>query len=37
VLAVLAFLTLVRDPQHSANPQLKLLQTLKGLPLRFKR
>ncbi|WP_082996308.1 MULTISPECIES: MFS transporter [unclassified Pseudomonas] len=37
VLAVLAFLTLVRDPQHSPNPQLKLLQTLKGLPLRFKR
>ncbi len=36
-LAVLAFLTLVRDPQHSPNPQLKLLQTLKGLPLRFKR
>ncbi|MDN6874807.1 MFS transporter [Pseudomonas citronellolis] len=36
-LAVLAFLALVRDPQHSPNPQLKLLQTLKGLPLRFKR
>ncbi|WP_244160923.1 MFS transporter [Pseudomonas delhiensis] len=37
VLAVLAFLTLVRDPQHSANPGLKFFQTLKGLPLRFKR
>ncbi|WP_285647821.1 MFS transporter [Pseudomonas sp. NBRC 100443] len=37
VLAVLAFLTLVKDPQHSANPELKFFQTLKGLPLRFKR
>lgn len=37
VLAVLAFLWLVKDPQHSPNPALKFLDTLQGLPVRFKR
>ncbi|CAG9168064.1 Multidrug resistance protein MdtH [Cupriavidus laharis] len=37
VLAVLAFLTLVKDPEHSPNPELKLLRALRGLPARFKR
>ena len=37
VLAVLAFLTLVRDPEHSPNPALKFFSTLRGLPVRFKR
>lgn len=37
VLAVLAFLTLVKDPEHSPNPGLKLWSTLRGLPARFKR
>lgn len=36
-LAVLAFLTLVRDPEHSPNPELRLISTLKELPARFKR
>lgn len=36
-LAVLAFLTLVKDPEYSPNPELKFFQTLKGLPTRFKR
>ncbi len=36
-LAVLAFLTLVRDPEHSANPELRLISTLRGLPTRFRR
>lgn len=36
-LAVLAFLTLVRDPQHSPNPALKFFHSLRNLPLRFKR
>jgi MFS family permease len=36
-LAVLAFLTLVRDPQHSPNPALKFFGSLRGLPARFKR
>lgn len=36
-LAVLAFLALVRDPEHSPNPELRLISTLKGLPARFKR
>lgn len=35
-LAVLSFLTLVRDPAQSANPALKFFSTLKGLPQRFK-
>lgn len=37
LLAVVAFLTLVRDPEHSPNPALRLFSTLRGLPLRFKR
>lgn len=37
LLAVLAFLTLVHDPQHSPNPGLRLFKTLRGLPGRFKR
>jgi len=36
-LAVLAFLTLVRDPEHSPNPALRLFSTLGGLPPRFRR
>ncbi len=36
VLAVLAFLTLVRDPVQSPNPALKFFSTLKGLPKTFK-
>ncbi len=36
-LAVLAFLTLVRDPEHSPNPSLRLWRTLRGLPPRFTR
>lgn len=37
VLAVLAFLTLVKDPEHSPNPALKFLSSLRTLPMRFKR
>jgi len=37
ILAVLAFFTLVQDPEHSANPTLRFFHTLRGLPLRFKR
>jgi hypothetical protein len=37
VLAVLAFLTLVEDPERSTNPSLRLLATLRDLPPRFKR
>lgn len=37
VLAVVAFFSLVRDPQHSPNPALRFFHTLRGLPLRFKR
>ena len=36
-LAVLAFLTLVRDPGHSPNPALKFFSSLRGLPTQFKR
>lgn len=36
-LAVLAFLTLVKDPEHSPNPELKFFAALRGLPARFKR
>jgi len=36
-LAVLAFLVLVRDPQHSPNPALRFVGAMKGLPSRFKR
>jgi MFS family permease len=35
-LAVVAFLLLVNDPEHSPNPDLKLSKTLQGLPARFK-
>ncbi|MCX8146050.1 MAG: MFS transporter [Azovibrio sp.] len=37
VLAVLAFLTLVDDPQQSPNPALKFFASLRGLPPQFKR
>jgi MFS family permease len=37
VLAVLAFLTLVQDPEHLPNPALKFFTALRGLPTRFKR
>lgn len=37
VLAVVAFLTLVRDPQHSPNPALRFFGSLRALPARFKR
>lgn len=37
VLAVLAFLTLVEDPQHSPNPALKFFGSLRTLPARFRR
>lgn len=37
VLAVLSFLTLVRDPQHSLNPALNFFRSLHNLPTRFKR
>jgi MFS family permease len=37
VLAVMAFLTLVKDPEHSPNPALKFLSSLRGLPSRFRR
>ncbi|XXG29566.1 MAG: MFS transporter [Ferrovum myxofaciens] len=36
VLAVLAFLTLVKDPEFSPNPALKFFSSLRGLPTRFK-
>jgi MFS family permease len=36
-LAVVAFLTLVNDPERSPNPGLRLLSTLRGLPVSFKR
>lgn len=36
-LAVIAFLTLVKDPEHSPNPALRFFSTLRGLPVRFKR
>jgi MFS family permease len=36
-LAVLAFLTLVKDPSHSPNPVLRFFTSLRGLPVRFKR
>lgn len=37
LLAVLTFLALVEDPQHSPNPALKFFSSLEGLPGRFKR
>ncbi|MFP3186990.1 MAG: MFS transporter, partial [Paraburkholderia sp.] len=36
-LAVLAFLTLVRDPQQSVNPALRFFSSLRALPERFRR
>ena len=36
-LAVLTFLTLVQDPEHSPNPALQFFRALRGLPSRFKR
>ena len=36
-LAVLAFLTLGRDPEQSPNPAQKFVSTLRDLPARFKR
>lgn len=36
-LAVLAFMTLVKDPEFSPNPALKFFSSLRGLPARFKR
>jgi hypothetical protein len=37
LLAVLAFLWLVKDPEHSPNPALKFFTAVRGLPSRFKR
>jgi MFS family permease len=37
MLAVLAFLTLVKDPERSLNPALTFIGALRGLPARFKR
>lgn len=37
VLAVVAFFTLVKDPEHSSNPTLKFFSSLRGLPARFRR
>ncbi len=37
VLAVLAFLLLVRDPQRSPNPALRFFGSLRALPKRFRR
>jgi MFS family permease len=36
-LAVVAFMVLVKDPQHSPNPALRFFRTLRALPSRFKR
>lgn len=37
LLAVLAFLMLVKDPEHSPNPALEFVAALRALPARFKR
>jgi MFS family permease len=37
VLAALAFLTLVQDPEHSPNPAFQFFRALQGLSSRFKR
>jgi len=37
VLAVVAFLVLVRDPQHTPNRALRFFGTLRGMPAQFKR
>jgi len=36
-LAVLAFLSLVKDPEQTPNPALKFFTAIRGLPTRFKR
>lgn len=36
-LAVLAFLTLVKDPEHSPNPALRFFRSLRALPTSFRR
>ncbi len=36
-MAVVAFFTLVKDPEHSSNPALKFFSSLRGLPARFRR
>lgn len=36
-LAVIAFLTLVKDPVHSPNPAIRFFTSIRGLPTRFKR
>ncbi len=37
MLAVIAFLVLVRDPGHAPNPELRLLRSLRGLPIHVRR
>lgn len=37
LLAVLAFVWLVRDPEHSPNPALKFIGAVRGLPATFRR
>ncbi len=37
VLAVVAFLLLVKDPEQSANPRLRFVSSMRSLPLKFKR
>jgi MFS family permease len=37
VLAVLTFLMLVKDPEHTPNPALQFFSALRGLPTRFRR
>lgn len=37
LLAVLSFLTLVKDPEHTPNPSLRFFSALRELPARFKR
>lgn len=36
VLSALAFLLLVKDPEHSPNPEIKLLSVIRNLPTKFK-
>lgn len=36
ILAVVAFFTLVQDPEHSTNPTLRFFHTLCALPQQFK-
>lgn len=37
LIAVLAFFTMVQDPEHSPNPAIKFFHSLQDLPVRFKR